>query len=206
MQCLCICYLYFDTKPVSLRETNNRKQSFFGEHEDDIVSLAVFLPPSMYSVSSSSSSSSEPAVLIASGELGKKPAIHLYTWSSQANAFESLACISGYHTKGVLQLAFSKDGNKLFSVGLEYSVAVYDCNPSSPTTLGRMVGSSQGPKSSILHVCCCSNGGGVDKFVTCGEKHLCVWTCGNGNPKCDNGKIGAFKNKFILCCTGGEVW
>ena len=46
---------------------------------------------------------------MASGEIGKTPAIHLYKLTPEG-MFLSLACMKGYHVKGVSQLCFSSDG------------------------------------------------------------------------------------------------
>ncbi len=115
-----------------------RKQYYFGEHKDDIISIAVF-------------AGSRPSPLIASGEIGKKPSIHLYSWRDDTKSFTSLACMHGLHTKGVCQLAFTPDGKYLFSVGIDYTIAIYNTDDSNPTSLGKMVVSSQGPKSKIFH-------------------------------------------------------
>lgn len=171
--------------------SGSRTQTYFGEHGDDIISIAVQTTPS-------------GKVLLATGEVGKKPAIHLYEWVAAQSIFRSLACISGLHTKGVAQLAFSSTGERLFSVSVEYAVAVYDCNPVSPT-LGRMVASGTGPKGKIMHSC---NAGVVAKteiFVTCGEKHLCVWSLQDKSLKMDNGELGPYKNKILLSCAKGNV-
>ena len=48
-------------------------------------------------------------MLVASGEIGKTPSIHLYKYTPEG-VFLPLACMKGYHTKGVSQLCFSADG------------------------------------------------------------------------------------------------
>lgn len=90
-----------------------RTQSYFGEHGDDIICSAVYEPAEVYDAAN-------PApwgggVLMATGEIGKKPAIHLYCWTPSdgaevAGVFTSLVCMQGYHMKGVAQLAFSGNG------------------------------------------------------------------------------------------------
>jgi hypothetical protein len=52
--------------------------------------------------------------------MGKTPTIHV--WDEK---MRSLACLRGTHTKAVSQLCHSTDGKFLFSVGLEYSVAIH---------------------------------------------------------------------------------
>jgi WD40 repeat protein len=110
--------------------------------------------------------------------------------------------MKGFHTKGVCQLAFSGDGTRLFSVGIDYTVAVYDTNHRAQNNLnfGKMVFSSQGPKGKVYHVSAAGRGGG--DFVSCGEKHLCYWVRGSGASEktytCENGKLGPHRNKMLL--------
>ena len=144
------------------------------------------------------------SVLIATGEIGKKPAIHLYSWAPSSRTFCSLACMQGYHTRGVAQLAFSADGTKLFSVGVEYTVALYNTDRTSPQ-LGKMISSSQGPKGKVLHVSSCSpNGDKPDSFYSCGEKHVCYWNTASG-LKYEACRLDKHKNKQMMCVTRGMV-
>jgi hypothetical protein len=185
----------------------DRSQHYFSEHSDDIISIAAFKVPS------SSSSSS----LIASGEIGKKPAIYLYSYDDNSASFESLACMKGCHTKGVAQLAFSGDGKLLYSVSVEYNIAIYCCDRSSSKNFGKLLVSCQGPKEKILHIVSCSASSSSSSstvspsFITCGEKHLLLW---NYNEKggslkqeqCSLGKEN--KNKTLLSLVrlgGGEI-
>jgi echinoderm microtubule-associated protein-like 6 len=143
-----------------IQSINRQIQNHFGEHTDDLVAISVF---------NSSSSSSSSAFTVATGEMGKTPVIHL--WDER---LVSLACLRGTHTKAVVQLAHSQDGKFLFSVGLEYTVALYCIDQSNSKQFGKQVCSSQGPKSKILHAS--AYGSGNSHFVTCGEKHICFWT------------------------------
>lgn len=140
-------------------------QSYFGEHIDDVLCLAVF------------------DTLVASGEIGKTPAIHLYRWIAATASFQSLACMKGYHTKGVVQLAFSLDGSLLFSVGVDYTVAIYDTIESNPT-FGKLV-SSGSVKGVCLHVSCFGKDKGTD-FISLGEKHVIFWKNTKGVYKQEN--------------------
>jgi microtubule-associated protein-like 6 len=167
----------------------NRKQHFFSEHGDDIICLtSVFCK----------SANNEDISLIASGEIGKSPAIYLYAWNSADKSFQSLACLKGFHKKGVAQIAFSKDASRLFSIGVEYSIAVYDTRIGSKS-FGKMISSSQGPKDRICHVSDC---GSTGKFISCGEKHAIMWTLDANNMlKQELIKLGTNKNKTFLSST-----
>jgi len=80
-------FLFHAASLTIVQDINKRKQNFFGEHTDDITALGVYCPEA----------SSSP-VLIATGEMGKMPAIHLYSWSN--GQFQAIACMKGFHTKG----------------------------------------------------------------------------------------------------------
>ena len=80
----------------------NRKthtQRFFLDHTDDIICVALH----------------PDGTVAATGEIGK--CCLVCVWD-----IENLKChakLEGFHTRGVCSLAFSKDGDKLFSVGLD---------------------------------------------------------------------------------------
>jgi WD40 repeat protein len=107
----------------------DKKQSYFGEHTDDVISIAM---------QDSFGQKDHTSTLIASGEIGKIPAINIYNWNSLTETFETLAAVKGYHTGGVSQLCFSRSGGRLFSVGIDYTVAVYDTEKTSKS-FGKMV-------------------------------------------------------------------
>lgn len=174
----------------SAPSTHDRQQFFFSEHGDDIICLnTIFLK----------SPSAGDITLIATGEVGKAPAIYLYAWHSADKVFQSLACLKGFHKKGVAQLAFSSDGTRLFSIGVEYSIAVYNTEIGDKN-FGKMVSSSEGPKDRICHVSACGGTQGVFKFISCGEKHAVMWTLDRNNSlKQENVKLGSHKNKIFLC-------
>ncbi len=62
---------------------------------------------------------------------------------------------------GITQLVFSDDGKYIFSIGVEYTVAVHCVDDGiggggggQSSLFGKMMASAQGPKSPLLHVCC----------------------------------------------------
>lgn len=107
----------------------DKKQSYFGEHTDDVISVAM---------QDSFGQKDNTSTLIASGEIGKIPAINIYNWNPLTETFEMLATVKGFHTGGVSQLCFSRSGGRLFSVGIDYTVAVYDTEKASKS-FGKMV-------------------------------------------------------------------
>ena len=129
-----------------------KKQFYFGEHTDDVISIAIHTKNNDYDYgnnnnnsnnnynndNSNSNDNSNNDIMIASGEIGKTPVINIYRWNSNGKFFESLSSPKGFHTVGISQLDFSNSGNKLFSVGIDYTVAVYDTEKGSKS-FGKMV-------------------------------------------------------------------
>ena len=112
--------------------------------------------------------------------------------------------MKGYHTKGVVQLCFSADGKTLFSVGVDYTVALYDTNTSSKS-FGKLVSSGQ-TKGVCLHVAPAGKDG--SDFVSVGEKHVNGWST-KKEFKAEKAKLGEHSNKTFLCsvrvgCFGGD--
>jgi hypothetical protein len=110
----------------------------------------------------------------------------------------------------VAQLAFSGDGRALITIGIEYTVAVYNSDTTSEknTALGKMVASSQGPKGSVFHVSsfgASSKTSPEYKFLSVGEKHYSVWTLAGSTLTSENGKLGSLKNKNMLSAAKGPV-
>ncbi|XP_021339657.1 echinoderm microtubule-associated protein-like 6, partial [Mizuhopecten yessoensis] len=77
-------------------------QSFYLEHTDDIICLAVNQNPKFKNV-------------MASGQIGTVPTIHVWDASTK----ETKSILSGGHSKGVCAVDFSCSGKYLLSVGLE---------------------------------------------------------------------------------------
>jgi echinoderm microtubule-associated protein-like 6 len=160
------------------------EQRYFGDHTDDVVSISVGEPQMVDGVLSWAN------VTIATGEMGKRPAI--YVW--KADQMLSLACMRGSHTKAVAQLAHSQNGEELFSVGLDYTVAVYSLKQGK--SFGKQLCSAQGPKGKILHACAVGK-----NFVTCGEKHICFWVREGSAVKMINAKLAKHANKMYMSAT-----
>ena len=80
------------------------KQSFYAEHTDDILCLAVNRHPKWKGV-------------VATGQLGADAAIHV--WNALTK--ETMSIIKGHHTDGVCSVSFSANGKFLVSVGIDAS-------------------------------------------------------------------------------------
>ena len=107
-----------------------KKQNYFGEHTDDIISITI--------QTIIGNNNEQKNIMLATGEIGKYPVIHIYSWNPFGGIFHSLSSVKGFHTGGISQLAFSLNGFGLFSVGIDYTVAVYDTEVLSKS-FGKMV-------------------------------------------------------------------
>lgn len=118
--------------------------------------------------------------------------------------YKSLSCLKGLHTRGVCQLAFSADGKQLFSVGVEYTIAIYNTEMDSPK-FAKMICSSQGPKDKILHLSTSGvlDNSGVYQYTSVGEKHINLWIVNNGTLKTETISLGKDKNKAFMSVSQG---
>jgi WD40 repeat protein len=100
--------VYFVANVVVLLNPNICKQRFYVQHEQEVISCAV---------------SNIDAGLVATGELGKEPAVHI--WNS--HSLECLKILKGIHMVGVHLLAFSNDDTMVISCSLSNpsSVLIY---------------------------------------------------------------------------------
>lgn len=92
-------------------DLNSGNQSFYVEHNDDIISIAVNEHPKFKSV-------------VATGQIGEKPFIKVWNAGSK----KTLSVMQGFHTTGICALDFSCSGKQLLSVGLDaaHSLAVWN--------------------------------------------------------------------------------
>ncbi|XP_046848411.1 echinoderm microtubule-associated protein-like 6 [Xenia sp. Carnegie-2017] len=128
-------------------------QSFYVEHTDDIISLAVNRHPKFKSV-------------VASGQIGNEPTVHV--WDSTSK--ETLSILQTSHTVGVCSLNFSSSGKLLLTVGVDDNHTLTVWKWSEGTKLACVSGHARRifvgefrPDSDT-------------KFVTCGVKHVCFWS------------------------------
>ncbi|KAF2354174.1 WD40 repeat [Trinorchestia longiramus] len=80
-------------------DEQTRKQRHYLHHTDDILCLVVH----------------PDGEIVASGQMGKHAAVHV--WSS--SSLRILSFLEGGHSRGVSCLAFSRDGDRLASIGLD---------------------------------------------------------------------------------------
>lgn len=116
------------------------------EHDNDIISIAVH--PEGHTV--------------ATGEIGKDPKLVL--WDS--NTGVTIKVIE-FHTRGISQLAFSGDGKKIVSIGMDddRAIAVHVCET------GALVGKGKAGRG--INVYCMTVGG--SSLITGGKRHVKFW-------------------------------
>lgn len=137
-------YLVFPAANVVVVQDNKLwLQRHFKQHTDEVTSLAVHFgikgkkrPASSVAISHSSSSSDDSSAsntsastsntleIVASGQMGKYPAIHVW----RIDTLEVLMSLRGFHRRGIAELRFNSSGSLLASVGLDdqNALAVYD--------------------------------------------------------------------------------
>eukprot|EP00636_Phaeomonas_parva_P008104 CAMPEP_0118868616 /NCGR_PEP_ID=MMETSP1163-20130328/12066_1 /TAXON_ID=124430 /ORGANISM="Phaeomonas parva, Strain CCMP2877" /LENGTH=2540 /DNA_ID=CAMNT_0006803335 /DNA_START=188 /DNA_END=7810 /DNA_ORIENTATION=- len=103
-------------------------QRFYPGHTDDVLCVCVHPKTS----------------LVASGQVGRRPSIQVW----DAYTLECKANISGFHTRGVGLIAFSGDGTRTVSVGLDadHSIAVHDWSKA------KLLASGKGHQAKLLAV------------------------------------------------------
>ena len=81
-------------------------------HEEDIVWLDV------YKDNTAATGQQTPG--------GKSKLVEIYVWEIEHRKI--LACLKGFHLKGVISVKFSPNGKKLLTIGKDndHSVAIYD--------------------------------------------------------------------------------
>jgi microtubule-associated protein-like 6 len=138
-------------------------QRFFMEHTDDIICVAIH----------------PEGNIAATGEIGK--AALICVWDT--TTMQCISKLQGHHQRGVVAVAFSREGDKLFSVGMDddHSVACWDWSKST------LISEARGDKNKILAI---SVSPYEDQAVTVGLKHIRFWTWNNNMLKAQKGIFG----------------
>lgn len=123
--------------------------------------------------------------IFATGELGPKPKIYL--WSPQ---METNLILKNGVIKGVCSLSFSPSGEKLAAVCIDDNHMVVVFN----TEDGKMIACEKGDTAKIVDL------DWVDEnsFCTAGIKHFKTWTLRNGSLSSKRGSFGKNNNKLLF--------
>ena len=120
-------------------------------HEEDIVCLDV------YKDNTAATGQQTPG--------GKSKLVEIYVWEIEHRKI--LACLKGFHLKGVISVKFSPNGKKLLTIGKDndHSVAIYDW------ARGKLLATSKVDKARVT----CAVWKNNDEFATSGLKHIKFW-------------------------------
>lgn len=167
--------VYFVAGVGVVYNSREHTQKFFLAHNDDIVSLAIH----------------PERTLIATGQVGKDP--YICVWDS--DSMQTVSILKDGHTHGIGSLAFSSDGTRIVSVGLDPNniMNVWDWKK------GKILSTVKGHSARIFD--CQFSPHKEGTLVSCGMKHIKFWTlCGNAltAKKGIFGKIGEIQTMLCL--------
>ncbi|XP_035982199.1 echinoderm microtubule-associated protein-like 6 isoform X1 [Fundulus heteroclitus] len=171
--------VYFVAGVGVVYNTREHSQRFYLGHNDDIISLALHPERS----------------LVATGQVGKEP--YVCVWDSFT--VQTVSLLRDGHTHGVACLAFSADGQRLSSVGLDAknTVCIWEWKK------GKILATASGHSDRIFDICW--DPFQQNRLVSCGVKHIKFWSlCGNAlSPKRGIfGKTGDLQT--ILCVASAK--
>uniref|UniRef100_A0A8C8VLX9 EMAP like 5 n=1 Tax=Pelusios castaneus TaxID=367368 RepID=A0A8C8VLX9_9SAUR len=128
-------------------------QSFYQEHNDDILCLTVNQHPKFIN-------------LVATGQVATAPSIHV--WDAMSK--QTLSVLRCYHSKGVCSVSFSATGKLLLSVGLdpEHTITIWKWQE------GAKIASKAGHNQRIFVAEFRPDSD--TQFVSVGVKHVRFWT------------------------------
>jgi WD40 repeat protein len=157
-------------------DPSDHLQRHFIRHTDDILSIAF----------------SPDKKLVATGELGPKPSIHI--WDGLTMTL--VHTLKGKLLKGIEALAFSPSGKYIAAVARDndHTVAVYDA------TNGAFVGMDKGDGNHIVDVAFKNE----KEFATVGVKHFKHWTVKSGSLPSSKGLFGKNDNKLGCVAFAGD--
>lgn len=177
-------------------EQNPKRQSFFCQHETDVVCIAIHPKLNICAtgdmVNLDKNSNSQKSSNLAT----------IYVWNIETK--NVVSCLRGFHINAVSHLTFSPDGNKLLSFGKDqdHSCAIYDWANQ------RIIATIKIDRDLVTDACF----EGDNKFVTVGTKHIKFWTINGGNVGSKKGRWNSKSEALVsvcicfgqkICCTGG---
>jgi len=162
------CVLYHSAALGIVLSPSQNTQSFFIQHERDIVSIAIH----------------PNGVIAATGEsVDEFELAEIYVWNIETK--DILACLKGFHINAVRHLRFSPNGAKLLSIGedKDHSFALYDWMSN------KIIASARVDRGEVTSCEFKSD----NEFVTCGVKHIKFWNITGYNMTCLRGLIEDFE-------------
>ncbi|KAJ0405579.1 hypothetical protein P43SY_009628 [Pythium insidiosum] len=166
-------------------------------HNDDIMSFAM----------------SPERDVVATGERGKKPVVRLW----DAHTGELRCELKGFHSRGVLSIAFSPDGKRIVTVGDDddHSLALWEDQSHGSWRQPKVVATGKGDKGVNRFVCF---GSAAETVVSGGAKHVLFWRIEGKTLSSRKGKVGKrgtlqlfpsgciFGNDLVTGAASGELY
>mmetsp|Transcript_15033 Transcript_15033/g.25736 ORF Transcript_15033/g.25736 Transcript_15033/m.25736 type:complete len:637 (+) Transcript_15033:128-2038(+) len=171
--------VYFTAAVGIVHDVNTNTQNFLIGHIDDITSMAIHPNKN----------------IVATGQIdpkGKAEKAYFIVWD--VVTCKQISICKNFHDQGINALAFTRDGDKIVSVGADndHMVAVWDWKK------GKILASTKGGTEKIWSVACSPYD---DSFVTCGSKNISFWSIDEGDhlsrKKGIFGRKGELQN--IMC-------
>ncbi|XP_069172867.1 echinoderm microtubule-associated protein-like 5 isoform X2 [Procambarus clarkii] len=162
-------------------EPTTGAQRHYLHHTDDILCLAVH----------------PEGTLVASGQIGRETTVHV--WDTEDMGVVSL--LQSGHTRGVVNVNFSQDGERVASVGLDdyHTVVVWNWRK------GYKLASARGHSDKVFGVKFSPSNN--NHLVTHGVKHIKFWSQAGGGLTYRQVVLGQkFRQTTVLCSAvgGGE--
>jgi len=148
------CIVYSVAAVAVIFNTTDNNQSFYSTHTDDIICLAMH----------------PRGEIIASGQVGRNAIILVW----DAIKLQTIVSLGDFHQRGVCSVAFSNDGNRLVSIGLDddHSVALWSWRQ------GIRLASAPVQSAKVFQ---CLFNPVNDSVVTIGVNHVSFWTLDSAN-------------------------
>ena len=191
--------LFFAAGLGILQDPTTRTQKYFRGHTDDVVSMAVH-----------KGEGCEPSAdaVVATGQQGIGS---IFVW--EVPSMKTLSVLKTKQ-KNVNMLEFSQDGRKLFAISEDNQVAV--CDWKSQTLLSI----TKGEPAATMHLASGPTVGGNYSFLSCGDKHIRIWTLNGRNltaakvvtSGCQGAKIQMYlcaaqvHGKYLVGCDDGAIY
>ncbi|PAA85883.1 hypothetical protein BOX15_Mlig016715g1 [Macrostomum lignano] len=164
---------------VHNKETNT--QRFYTGHTDDILCLTVH----------------PNADIVATGQVGKDPTIHVW----EVESLKALSILKGQHERGVCAVAFSGDGRKLASVGLDdnHCIVVWDWRK------GERLATTRAHKDRLFVIRW--NPHDPNKLITVGVRLIRFWTVAGAGLTSSRGTFGSVAklDTMLSACYGTDA-
>ncbi|XP_066956728.1 echinoderm microtubule-associated protein-like 6 isoform X2 [Macrobrachium rosenbergii] len=159
-------------------DLKTKTQSHYLHHTDDILCLAVH----------------PEGVLVATGQIGRDAVVHVWDGLNQ----KIMSLLKNGHSKGVSSVAFSADGERVASLGLDdhHTLIVWNWKK------GYKLASARGYNDKVFGIRFSPTNS--NRLLSYGAKHIKLWNQAGGGLTYRQVAMGSkFKQETVLCCSAG---